>query len=153
MGLKVGAVGREVAQARAGGLDGFAHAESLVGGEIVHDHDVARGERGSEDLLDVGEERRPVHRAVEHHRRDHAGAAKPGREGRGLPVAVRHGGPAARAAAGATAQSRHLCRGAGLVDEDQRVGIEIELAVEPFLPGSKDVLALLLGGVRGLFCT
>ena len=44
---------------------------ALVGGEVVHDHDVARGERGSEDLLDIGEERRPVHRAVEHHRHGH----------------------------------------------------------------------------------
>ena len=34
--------------------------------------------------------------------------------------------------------------------EDQLVGIEVELAVEPGLPRLADVLALLLGGVRGL---
>ena len=64
---------------------------------------------------------------------------------------VRHGGPAALAAARPAAQARHLGRGAGLVDEDQFVGVEIELAVEPGLPRLTDVLALLLGGVGGLF--
>ncbi len=49
-------------------------------------------------------------------------------------MAVRDGGPAALAAPGAAAQARHLGRGAGLVDEDQLVGIKVELAVEPGLP-------------------
>ena len=38
-----------------------------------------------------------------------------------------------------------------LVDEDQLVGIEVELSVEPGLPGLEDILALLLRRVSGLF--
>jgi hypothetical protein len=40
-GIEVGAVRRQVAQARAGGLDRLSDAMDLVRGQIVHDHDVA----------------------------------------------------------------------------------------------------------------
>ena len=38
---------------------------------IVHDHDIAAPERGSETLLHVSEEHWPVHRALDNERRDH----------------------------------------------------------------------------------
>lgn len=40
----------------------------------------------------------------------------------------------------------------GLVDEDQAFGIEVELAIEPLFPAPQDIGAVLLGGVRCLFC-
>jgi hypothetical protein len=46
----------------------------------------------------------------------------------------------------------HLGRGAGFVDEDQPLGVEVELAVEPGLARLLDVGAILLGGVGRLFC-
>jgi hypothetical protein len=46
---------------------------------------------------------------------------------------------------------RHVGRGPGFVNEDQPLGVEIELAVEPGLPPLHDVGAVLFGGVRGLF--
>jgi len=49
------------------------------------------------------------------------------------------------------AQACPWARPEGLVDEDQPVRIEIELAVEPVLAFREDVRALLLAGVRGLF--
>jgi len=39
----------------------------------------------------------------------------------------------------------------GFVDEDQPVGIEIELALEPFLAALQDLGAILLARVTGLF--
>ena len=39
----------------------------------------------------------------------------------------------------------------GLVDEDQLVGVEIELAVEPLLATEQDVGTILLRRVAGLF--
>jgi hypothetical protein len=42
---------------------------------------------------------------------------------------------------------RHVRRGPRLVDEDQPLGVEIELAVEPGLPPLHNVGAVLLGGV------
>ena len=62
------------------------------------------------------------------------------------------GAPAALATQCAPARSRHHLGGrAGLVDEHQPVGIEIELTVEPEPPGNQHVFAFLLCGVCGLF--
>ena len=66
-------------------------------------------------------------------------------------MAVGNGGPAALAALGSAPQAGHLGRGAGLVDEDEPLGIEIGLGVEPGLAAKGDIRPLLLGGVRGFF--
>ena len=58
--VEVGAVGRQVEDAGAGRRDRLADARDLVRGEVVHDHDVAGGERRREELLDVGAEGLPV---------------------------------------------------------------------------------------------
>jgi hypothetical protein len=47
--------------------------------------------------------------------------------------------------------SGHVRRGPCLVDEDQALGIEIELPLEPFPPPPQDVGTILLARVRGLF--
>jgi len=60
-----------------------------------------------------------VHRPVEDHGRGHAVDAERAREGRGLPMPVRHRGAAALSYQRATSQPGHLGRGAGFVDEDQ----------------------------------
>ena len=66
-------------------------------------------------------------------------------------MAVGDGGPAAHPALGPAPQAGHLGRGAGLVDEDQLLGIEIGLGVEPGLAAEDHIRPLLLGGVRGFF--
>jgi hypothetical protein len=50
-----------------------------------------------------------------------------------------------------TAQSGHLGRRTGLVDEDELQRVEIGLAGEPGLAPACDVRPILLGGVRGFF--
>ncbi len=71
---------------------------------------------------------------------------------RGRPhMPVWNGGPAALATPGPPPEPRHLGRSAGLVDEDQLFGVEVELAVEPGLPRFEDVGTLLLRRMRGLF--
>jgi hypothetical protein len=45
----------------------------------------------------------------------------------------------------------HLGRGPGLVDEDQALGVQIGLALEPGPTTTQNVGALLLAGVRGFF--
>ena len=66
-------------------------------------------------------------------------------------MTVGNGGAAALPALGAAPQAGHLGRGAGLVHEDQLLGIEIGLGVGPSLAAGDDIRPLLLGGVRG-FC-
>ena len=71
--------------------------------EIVHDDDVARPERRHQELSDIGLEVFTVDRAVEDHRRDHAGAAQPPASRRqpmalpdrpdGVPIESRSGVP------------------------------------------------------------
>jgi hypothetical protein len=48
-------------------------------------------------------------------------------------------------------QAGHLGAGAGLVDEHQRVRVEIEPPVEPRFAAAQDVGAILLGSMPGLF--
>ncbi len=64
-------------------------------------------------------------------------------------MAVVNGGPAACPALGSAPQVGHLGRGAGLVDEDELLGIKIGLGVEPGLAAGDDIRPLLLGGERG----
>ncbi len=66
-------------------------------------------------------------------------------------MTVGDGGSTALAALGSAPQAGHLGRGAGLVDEDQLLGIKIGLGVAPGMAASDDIRPLLLGGVRGFF--
>ena len=96
-GIEVGAIWRQVSQARPGGLDRLSDAMNLVRGQIVHDHDVARPQLGSERLFDIGEKGLTVHRAVEDHGSSDAVGTQPGGEGGGFPMAMGHGGAASLA--------------------------------------------------------
>jgi hypothetical protein len=60
-------------------------------------------------------------------------------------MAVRDRGATPLAAQGSAAKPRHLGIGSGFVDEDQPLGIEVRLALEPELAAGEDIRALLLG--------
>ena len=151
MGLKSGAVRRQVAQARAGGLDRLSDAMDLVSWQIVHDHDVAWPQLGNERLFDIGEKGFAVHRAVEDHRRSDAVVTQPSGEGGGFPMAMGHGGAASLAPGRTTVKARHLGVRGGLVDEDDPRRIEVELSFKPRLARRVHRAAALFGGVRRLF--
>ena len=57
---------------------------------------------------------------------------------------MRDGGSEAASARRSAMQTRHLGAGAGLVDEDQALGIEVQLTVEPRTTPCKDIGAVLL---------
>jgi hypothetical protein len=117
----------------------------------VHDHDVARLQGRDEDLIDIGEEDGAVHSTIIDERRGHAGKAQRPGEGGGLPVAMRHAGPATLAKWGAAPQPRHLGRQSGLINEDEPGRIEIELTIEPSAAALQDVWTVLLQCMCGLF--
>jgi hypothetical protein len=52
--IELGAVGREVEQARARILDRRTDAQALVAAEVVHDDDVAWLQLGNQHLIDIG---------------------------------------------------------------------------------------------------
>ena len=126
-------------------------AGDFVRRQVVHDHRLSWIQGWCQHLLDVGEEGGAGHRPIEHHRRGHAGQAQRADERRGFPMTVRHGRPAPLSARRPAAQACHLCRGAALVDEDQVLGVEIRLRIEPGLPSPGHIRALLLAGMRGFF--
>lgn len=68
-----------------------------------------------------------------------------------LVMAVRNGGAQPPSAPAAPAFAREIGRGAGLVDEDELLGIEVELALKPFEATLQHVRALLLRSVPALF--
>ncbi len=92
-----------------------------------------------------------MHGAVEHHRGDHAFKAERANKGGGLPMPMGHRCAATLAPCRPAVTPRHLGRGAGLVDEDKPLGLQIGLGVEPGLPAAQDVSSLLLASVRGYF--
>lgn len=119
--------------------------------EVIHDHHVARAERRDENPVDIGLEDRAVHRPVDQHGRLDAGEAQAGDEGGGPPVSVRHAHAQSLTAGRPPAKPRHLRVQPGFVDEDQALGIEIGLSLEPGPPGGRHIRSRLLIGVPGLF--
>src|SRR3954463_5932064 len=64
---------------------------------------------------------------------------------------MRHASPQPPTARGPSVAPGHVGRSPGLINEDQPLGIEIKLALEPGLAPLADVGPVLLGGMRGLF--
>jgi len=84
-------------------------------------------------------------------RRDHAVETEAGDERGGLAVPMReaHAQPLALAAAAMAAG--HVRRAPGLVDEDEPLGIEVRLCLEPRATLVQDIRAILFDRVAGLF--
>jgi hypothetical protein len=89
-GIEVGRVFRQEHEARADVADRSSHHLSLVGAQIVEDHDIARLKRRDEELFDIGVEAFAVDGPVEQAGRFDAVVAQGGEESRGLPAAMRN---------------------------------------------------------------
>ena len=77
-------------EARPDVADRTSHHLSLVGAQIVEDHDVARFQRRDEELFDIGVEALAVDGPIEQAGRVDAVVAQGGEESCGLPAAVRN---------------------------------------------------------------
>lgn len=139
-GVEIRGVGRQEPEPSPCGANGVSHGLAFVAPQIVENDDVARLKRGDQDLFDIGAEREPVDRTIEHAGRRQAIHAQSGQEGHGAPMAVRRitlEPPPFRTPA---AQGRHIGLDPRLIDEHQPGRIE------PSLPG---LPALPLTGNRG----
>ena len=88
-GIQVGAVFREEPQVGADVFNRPADGRTLVTRQVVHDDDVARGERRREDLLDVSEETCAVDRTIKDRRGREASHAQRGQKRGRVPAPVR----------------------------------------------------------------
>ena len=84
-------------------------------------------------------------------RRDHAGHAQSGNQRGRLTMAVRVAHPQPLAPAATAVAACHVGRCPRFIDEDQPLGIEIELPLEPGLALDQNVGAVLPLGMRGLY--
>lgn len=149
--IEIGTVGRQIVEFGAAGLNGKPDARDLVGGQIVHNDDIAWAQYGDQHLLDPSQEALSVHRTIEKHRRNKTRKRETADKGDGLPMTVRNRGAATFAFRGPATKPCHLRRKAALIDKDQVFGIKIVLAGEPILARGLYISALLLAGVGGLF--
>lgn len=136
---------------RACGSYRGAHALAFMRAQVVEDDDVARLERGNEELFDIGAEALAVDRAVEQTRRFDTVVAQSGQESRSLPVAVRNLVDQTLAAWGPASQARHVGLDPGFVDEHQTDGIDTALVGAPTGAMPAYVRTILLAGDEGLF--
>ncbi len=72
---------------------------------------------------------------------------RPGDQRGRRPMSEPYAGPQTLATTASAIASRYIGGRPGLVDEDQRVGIEVALALEPLLAVSKDIGTIPLRGV------
>ena len=114
--------------------------------QIVHDDDIARGERRQQALFDIGQKAGAIQRAIEDTRSSHAVVAQRRHEGQRLPVAVRAGRPQPLAPGAAAMAAGHVGLGPGLVQEDEPAGIKLALRALPLPAAPRDVRPLLFGG-------
>lgn len=149
--IEIWAVGRQKAELSADGFDRDADRGLFVNGQVVEDDDIARAQRGHEDLLDVGQKRHIVDRPIEHRRGAEAIEAQRRHDRVRVPVAERRVIPQARAAGTAAVPSQQIGRHAAFVEEDVLAHVAQRLPGLPLPPGGGDIRPALLVGVYRFF--
>jgi hypothetical protein len=102
----------------------WRNTRHLVGGQIIHDDDIAGRQRGNQAALDISAEDLAVHRVVDDKGRGYCIDTQPRHQGRGLPMTMRHAPDQTRPAPAAATLASHVGGGAGLVNEDQLLRIQ-----------------------------
>jgi hypothetical protein len=135
----------------ASSADGLPNGPALMRAEIVEDDDVARFERGHENLLDVLEEALAIDGSVDQPRCGDPIMTQSGQEGHGLPAAVwrlaRQPLPAGRP----PAEGRHVGLGPGFVDEHQAPGVDAVLIGHPLQAAARYIRPVAFAGDQRLF--
>ena len=137
--IEVRAIGRKEQEVGHGPPDRLPDGTALVGGEVVHHHDVARCQCRCEEAFDIDAEGITIDRPVEDKRGVDTIDAQGGNERHGLPVAVRCMPDQALAPWRPAAQRRHVGLCPGLVNEDQAARVNSFLVALPALAAAGDV--------------
>ncbi|MCP1838904.1 hypothetical protein ACVIHI_008177 [Bradyrhizobium sp. USDA 4524] len=147
----VGRVGRQITHAGADSLDRLADTGDLVSAQVVHEDDVALAQGRRQDLLDISQERGPIHCTVDDIGRREAIDAQRGDKRQRLPVTMGHARDEALTARRAPIVPDHLRRDRSLVDKDEARCTQLGLL--GFQRGTlgSDVRSILLGGVQCFF--
>lgn len=150
-GIEVRTVRGQEPEARADAFDGRLHRRLFVHHQVVEDDDIARPQRRGEHLLDVGEKRGIVDRAVEDCGRRQAVDAEPRDDGVRLPVAARRVIAQTLATGTPPVAAEQIRRDTRFIDEDVRTRVVQGLGVLPPPARRGDVRTTLLVGVYRFF--
>ena len=128
-----------------------ANGAPFMAAEVVHDDNVAWGENGEENLLDISAEACAIDRSVDDAGRGELVATQRRQEGQGPPSAERRFGDEAFASGASAVGARHVRFGPGLVEEDKPPRVDRRLARLPPLTPPGDVRPVLFGGPKAFF--
>jgi|GEM_PF-6777086 len=145
-------MGRREQEFRPGGLNGLSDGNRFVGGQVVDNDDIARGQRWNQSLLDIGQESRSIHGSVRNHRSGHTRQSESADECGGFPVTMRNRRSASFSSRRTSPHPCHFDRGPYLIDENQPLGRQIRPPIEPSLSTLRNVRALPFACVRCFFC-
>lgn len=149
--IEVRTIGRQIPERRAGGFDPLPHPLDVMGRQVIHDDDVARAQRGREDLVQIGEEGVAVHRPVEEAWGGEAIDTERADKRAGLPVLMGRvivDAAPSRTTPVATDQVR---RRATFIKKHEALGINRGGGRLPLAPRGGDVGAVLFGRAHRFF--
>ena len=149
--IEVGRVRRQISQSGARRFDRLAHAWNLVRRQVVHDDDIIDAQCRRQHLLDIGDERCSIHRAIKNEGRGQRIDPEAGDESGRFPMAVRNFPKTSLPAWRATIAPRHVRACPGFIEEYEACCIEVRLLGLPFASRLGDVRTVLLGRVHGFF--
>ena len=149
--VEIGGVRGQEAEGGPHPCKGRPHGGTLVATQVVHNDDIARGECRQQTLFDIGQEARPVDRAIEDTRSGHTVVAQRRHESQRLPVPVGAGCPQPLPTRTAAIATGHVRLGPGLVQEHEPAGIKLALRALPLPTALRDVRPLLFGGHQAFF--
>ena len=141
--IEIGTVFRQKPELGADVLNGPPDRWTLVTGQIVHDDDVAGGERRRQDLFDVGEEARAIDGAIKHGGRGKAGDAQRAEKRRRVPAPIWRVVGDAGAVETAAVAPNQIRTDATFIEKDEARGIEGGRRGKPGYPREDDVSAIV----------
>ena len=151
MGLRSGLYGGRYHRVASARSMGATDAGGLVHAEVIRDDDVARPQRGHQDLVDVGQEAGAVDRAIEDARRGQAGDPERREKRTGLPSRARRVIVDPGATRGAAVPPEEIGGDAGFVEKDEAGGIPGGRPGVPRAARGRDVRPIVFGRPHRFF--
>jgi len=145
-GIEVGTVGWEVECFRIMFGEHRDDGGDFVGGEVVHDDDIARFQYGRQDLSEISKEMGAGQSAINYHRGHEPRHAESAEKRRRFPMAVRHIVDDTLTDRPPTVEPSHRRGAERLVEENESTRVESGLDDFPFRPLLFDIRPLLFGG-------
>ncbi len=149
--IEVGTVFRQKPETGPAVLNRSADRRTLVTRQVVHDDDIAGGQRRDEDLLDVSEEARAVDRAIEDGGRGEARHAERGEKRRRMPAAIGRVVGDARTVEPPPIATHEIRAHATFIEKHEPRRVERRGGGVPGSAGERDVSAIVFGRAYRFF--